>query len=304
MKPDRGRRRPLTWLVLPAAWLMAVACHHARADAPRRGPSLTAEILLPDGPGRTPTRFTVRGQHLALLVPSAEDGGSVGVFTTTLSKQDPLFAALAGLPAAVADPPPRPGMPTVQFTVRGDAGKNSERRLLSARPVTDAKVGVVMRELERCEGLARNHPAMTLSVALRPASSKDKVASGELGRTFVATLIGQGEPGSEAKLSPGALVLQAAPDPGPPQPGVTPLPLEWDPISTPDSRTPLETLKPGTTLTVRLLVTTTEPGPRHVRASFDGTVDLRVAGSVEPVRMSCTSTALSLQGKASGSKKR
>jgi len=283
-----SRLRPGLWLALPVCLLLQTQFAHA--GEPEKATPADAEITLASGPGHVDARFVLRGDQLTLLAPFAEDGGPVGLFAVHLPKQDPLFAALAGVPTTVAGPPPAPGMPTVRFALRGRGDKGSERQLVVARPTADPRVDKALRELDRCERLARQHPRVTLTLALRP------VQTAGAAQACVATVSAQGDPHAQAVLSTSAIVVQAVPEPGPPQPGVTPLPLEWEAVSAPASPTRPETLKPGGDLQVRLTVDGQEPGPRQARAVFDGSVELRVPGATEQVKMSFSSKAVPLPG--------
>jgi hypothetical protein len=75
---------------------------------------------------------------------------------------------------------------------------------------------------------------------------------------------------------------------------VTPLPTEWDTVSTLASPAHSETLEPGGNLEVRLTVDGSEAGPRQLRAVFDGSIDVRLSGFSEKVKLNFSSKALAL----------
>jgi hypothetical protein len=279
--------------------LLLVSCATVAEAREARVSTPVTEILFAAGPGQPSTRFFLRGARLLLLSPSAEDGGAAGLFAAALPKQDPLVAALAGLPETVAGPPPVPGMPTVQFVYQQD-GAHPARRLVVARPALDARVDKAVRELQRCEAAARRHPLMTIALDLRAEPTRKAAGPAARAPALVATLLGRGETSFQARLRPGAVVLEAAPDVGPPQPGVTSLPPEWEQVSAPASAPSTETLKPGDVLHVPLSASLSASGPRHVRASFEDTVELRGPGLVESVPVALTSRALALTGDSVG----
>jgi len=286
-------RRTGSRLALPV-WLLLFAQTVYAGEQPGSVQSADAEITYSSGPGHVDARFVLRGEELTLLAPFAEDGGPVGVFSIRLPKQDPLYSALAGLPTTVAGPPPVPGMPTVRFALRGKDAKLAMRQLVATRPTADPRVDKALRELDRCERLARKHARMAFTLALRTVPTTGTASSGSRERTCVATVSAQGEAHAQAVLSTGSIVVQAAPEPGPPQPGVTPLPTEWDTVSTLASPAHSETLEPGGNLEVRLTVDGSEAGPRQLRAVFDGSIDVRLSGFSEKVKLNFSSKALAL----------
>jgi hypothetical protein len=252
-----------------------------------RGSALEADISLTGGPGEIDARYQVRGTTLSLLLPRGEDGAMAGLFRVDLGERHPLVAALANLPASVSGPPARPGTPVLRVAVRDSNGKHPPRQLTSTRPPVDSTLEKLTGELGRCEQKARSNPIATLALELAPVSA---VPGKGTPLTVKARLTCKGVAGAVVRLNPGAVLLQAAAEPEPPTPGVTPLPLEWALASAPTVGSSPREIKAGGYLDLALSVNAPASMPRLVRAVMNGVVTVRAGSNSEDVRMSLTST--------------
>lgn len=295
--PAPGRGNPVAGVCL----LLALACAVLGLGGERRAGAATleADIVLAAGPSAGGARFQLRGSTLSLSLLAADDGALAGQFRLTLARRDPLFSALADLPATVSGPPPRPGMPVVSVTVRGLAGKPGERRLVVARPTSDPAVSKLLTELGRCEQKARTHPTMALALDMLAAAGAYRPGQPQ---TVTVRLVGKGMAGAHLRVNPGLVSLQVAEAPAPPTPGVPPLPPTWEPASEPVVASPRE-LKAGATIELPLVVSQPSRKPRMARAVLDGNLTFQIGGTTQELRMSLSSKAQPLPGVAPPAKK-
>jgi hypothetical protein len=102
-------------------------------------------------------------------------------------------------------------------------------------------------------------------------------APAEAGRPHpvVAVVSSKGEPGVEIAIASGAVSMESAAEPPPPDPGVTPLPVEWDVIGRPKAEPVQRTLRTGAVIKMPVGCVDPERGARWVRALFTGSVTVR-----------------------------
>jgi hypothetical protein len=244
-----------------------------------------ADIRIMDGPGSFAANHKLRGTCLTILVPLADDGSSAGLYRLQLDKHDPLLSALANLPTTVSGPPPHPGMPVVIFTVRS---RGKEQNLVALRPPSDPRIDKILVELNRCQTSAKAAVTMALEV---PSVVPTK--PGQL-QTLTVHVSTKGEQGAEVLFNPGLLLLQAAPEPQPAQPGVTPLPPAWTLVSAPLAQSSPQSLKAGSTLDVRLTVNVPASIPRWARVMLNGNVTFKNRDGANEVRASLSSKPVRL----------
>ena len=258
-----------------------------------------ADVTFTDGPGTAAAIFRLRGSVLTLVVPRAEDGGAAGFYRLTLDKHDALSAALSTLPPSVSGPPPSPDQPVASFVVR-DKGQERQRQLVASRPTSDPRMDKILAELARCEKAARAKPAATVALEIQPPGANTKPGQAQ---TMMVRVMAKGEPGAEVRIDPGLVLLQAAPQPRPAAPGVTPLPPEWDVVSAPLAKSSPQAVKAGATLDLRLTVNDPSPEPRWVRAVYNGNGTLRASALTDEVRLRLASKAVPLGATPTGPRK-
>jgi hypothetical protein len=255
---------------------------------------LEADISLSDGPGAVAGMFKLRGQALTIVRPRAEDGASAGAYRVQLGKNDPVFAALAGLPEKISGPTPVPDMPVVTVSVR-DKGKT--RSLVAGRPSSDEHVAKLLAELSRLEKAALANSALTLSIDVQSPPTTAKAAA----RTEISVHVYvKGDKGAEAQFDPRAIVVESTPVPKPATPGTTPLPPEWDEVGRPLAKSAVHIVKTGDTSTFGVLQKGLDPGPRLIRTVLRGTVTLRSSDGAQEIPMDLSSKPIRIGDQAAG----
>jgi hypothetical protein len=250
---------------------------------------IEADIDLSDGFGPPVIWYRLRGATLIALSTHAEDGAGAGLYRGRVYANDPLRAALAGLRASKAGPPPAPDTPVALVVVRD---KEGERRLLAARPVTDPALSKVLAELDRRSEAMRGAPMLALKLEVRPPAAG----------TVAVRVSAEGAAGARAKIDPSTLQVQAAQEPARAAPGVTALPPEWQVASGPPASVAPLVLESGAHADVALPLALPAGAVKiWIRAVLAGDVDLRVPDGHQQVRMDLSSKAIPVTAKRKGS---
>ena len=124
----------------------------------------------------------------------------------------------------------------------------------------------------------RRKPLLSVALEARPPAGAPGAPRPQ---SVTVRLTATGAPGAEARIAPESVLVQAAPEPARATPGVTPLPPDWQMVSTPPTSGPPRALKAGSHLDLKLAITRPagDPAPLWIRAALDGVVGFRAPGT-------------------------